>query len=57
MNDERFAWLRLTLLGLLSGLLAGLVVVAFQAGVEVGQRLLLPFTAIALVKLTRLRSA
>jgi CIC family chloride channel protein len=42
MDDNRAAWLRLTLLGLLSGLMAGLVVVAFQLTVEHGQRLLLP---------------
>lgn len=42
MDDNRAAWLRLTLLGLLSGLLAGLVVVAFHLALETSQRLLLP---------------
>lgn len=35
-------WLRLTLLGVLSGVLASLVVLSFQAAIELGQALLLP---------------
>lgn len=42
MDDDRTKWLRLTVLGLLSGLLAGAVVLAFRVGVDWGQRLLLP---------------
>lgn len=42
MDDERAKWLRLTLLGLLSGLLAGTVVLAFRVAVDWGQQLLLP---------------
>jgi H+/Cl- antiporter ClcA len=42
MDDERAAWIRLTLLGLLSGLLAALVVLAFRGAIEWGQWLLLP---------------
>ena len=42
MDHDRAAWIRLTLLGLLSGLLAGLVVLAFRSAIEWGERLLLP---------------
>jgi H+/Cl- antiporter ClcA len=42
MDEERGRWLRLTLLGLLSGLLAGAVVLAFRSAVELGQQWLLP---------------
>jgi len=42
MDDNRRTWLRLTLLGLVSGLLAGGVVLAFRSAVELGQMLLLP---------------
>jgi len=42
MDDDRRTWLRLTLLGLVSGLLAGGVVLAFRNAVELGQMLLLP---------------
>ncbi len=42
MEHERAAWIRLTLLGLLSGLLAALVVLAFRSAIEWGQWLLLP---------------
>ena len=40
--EGRAAWIRLALLGLLSGLLAGLVVLAFRTALEWGQWLLLP---------------
>ncbi|MCG6939832.1 MAG: chloride channel protein, partial [Thiohalocapsa sp.] len=42
MDADRAAWIRLTLLGLLSGLLAGLAVLAFRGAIEWGQWLLLP---------------
>jgi CIC family chloride channel protein len=42
MDDHRAAWIRLTLLGLLSGLLAALVVIAFRLAIELGHQLLLP---------------
>ncbi len=42
MDHDRAAWIRLTLLGLLSGLLAGLVVLAFRSAIEWGEWLLLP---------------
>jgi H+/Cl- antiporter ClcA len=42
MDDDRRTWIRLTLLGIVSGLLAGGVVLAFRVAIEIGQRLLLP---------------
>jgi H+/Cl- antiporter ClcA len=42
MTSNRAKWLRLTLLGVLSGILAGLVVLAFHATIGLGQSLLLP---------------
>lgn len=42
MTSARATWLRLTLLGVLSGVMASLVVIAFQAAIEIGQSLLLP---------------
>jgi chloride channel protein, CIC family len=42
MDDHRAAWIRLTLLGILTGLLAALVVLAFRGAIELGQQLLLP---------------
>jgi len=42
MADDRGTWLRLTLLGALSGVLAGLVVLAFRSAITVGQQWLLP---------------
>lgn len=42
MTSARATWLRLTLFGLLSGLIASLVVLAFEAAVDFGQSLLLP---------------
>lgn len=39
--DERWVWLRLTLLGILSGLLAAGVVLAFRSLIEIGQLALL----------------
>ena len=42
MDDDRAKWLRLTLLGLLSGLLAGTVVLAFRVAINLGQQYLLP---------------
>lgn len=42
MTSARMTWLRLTLLGVLSGVLASLVVLSFQAAIELGQALLLP---------------
>ncbi|MEA3274417.1 MAG: chloride channel protein [Pseudomonadota bacterium] len=42
MTTARVTWLRLTLLGILSGVLGGGVVLAFHAGIELGQTLLLP---------------
>ena len=42
MADDRSTWLRLTLLGALSGVLAGLVVLAFRSAITVGQQWLLP---------------
>lgn len=42
MTATRLKWLRLTLLGVLSGVLSGLVVLAFHASVGLGQGLLLP---------------
>lgn len=42
MISTRATWLRLTLLGVLSGVLASLVVLAFEAAIELGQSLLLP---------------
>jgi len=40
--SARATWLRLTLLGVLSGVMASLVVIAFHAAIEIGQSLLLP---------------
>jgi CIC family chloride channel protein len=42
MDDDRGKWLRLTLLGLLSGVLAGAAVLAFRGAIDWGQQLLLP---------------
>jgi CIC family chloride channel protein len=42
MTGARATWLRLTLLGVVSGVLSGLVVLAFHAAVGLGQDLLLP---------------
>jgi len=42
MDDDRGKWLRLTLLGLLSGLLAGATVLAFRGAIDWGQHFLLP---------------
>jgi len=42
MSATRMKWLRLTLLGVLSGVLSGLVVLAFHAAVGLGQGLMLP---------------
>lgn len=42
MDDNRGKWLRLTLLGLLSGVLAGCIVLAFRDAISWGQYLLLP---------------
>ncbi|MGB5833320.1 MAG: chloride channel protein [Thiohalocapsa sp.] len=42
MDDDRGRWLRITLLGVLSGLLAGTAVLAFRSAIEWGQQLLLP---------------
>lgn len=42
MTATRMKWLRLTLLGILSGILSGLVVLAFHAAVGFGQGLTLP---------------
>ncbi len=42
MTSARVTWLRLTLLGVLSGVLASLVVLSFHAAIELGQALLLP---------------
>jgi len=42
MTATRMKWLRLTLLGVLSGILSGLVVLAFHAAVGLGQGLILP---------------
>jgi CIC family chloride channel protein len=42
MTEARVKWLRLTLLGILSGVLSGLVVLAFHAAVGLGQDLVLP---------------
>jgi CIC family chloride channel protein len=42
MIDARLKWLRLTLLGALSGVLSGLVVLTFHGAVGLGQDLLLP---------------
>ncbi len=41
MTTDRAKWLRLTLLGVLSGILSGLVVLAFHGAVGLGQSLLL----------------
>ena len=42
MNTSRAQWLRLTLLGIASGLLAGAMVLLFRTTIELGQQLLLP---------------
>jgi CIC family chloride channel protein len=42
MTGNRVKWLRLTLLGAVSGVLSGLVVLAFHAAVGLGQDLVLP---------------
>jgi CIC family chloride channel protein len=42
MDDDRGTWLRLTLLGALSGVIAGLVVLAFRSTIAFGQLSLLP---------------
>jgi CIC family chloride channel protein len=42
MDDDQRNWLRLVLLGALSGILAGAVVLAFRNSIAVGQRWLLP---------------
>ena len=42
MDEHRAAWIRLTLLGVLTGLLAALVVLAFRGAIDLGQQLLLP---------------
>lgn len=42
MKSARGTWLRQALLGVLSGVLASLVVLSFQAAIELGQSLLLP---------------
>lgn len=42
MDNDRAAWTRLIALGLVSGLLAALVVLAFRGAIEWGQFLLLP---------------
>lgn len=42
MDDDRRTWLRLILLGALSGILAGAVVLAFRNSVSLGQRWLSP---------------
>ena len=42
MSTRRAQWLRLTLLGITSGLLAGAMVLLFRTTIELGQRLLLP---------------
>jgi len=42
MADNRGTWLRLTLLGALSGIIAGLVVLAFRSAIAAGQLWLLP---------------
>ena len=42
MTTVRAEWLRLVLLGVLSGILASGVVLAFHAAIELGQSLLLP---------------
>ena len=42
MDDDRATWLRLTLLGVLSGVIAGLVVLAFRSTIAAGQVWLLP---------------
>lgn len=42
MTTARATWVRLTLLGVLSGMAAGLAVLAFKGAIELGQSLLLP---------------
>lgn len=42
MNATRLMWLRLTLLGVLSGVLGGAVVLLFHACIDLGQAVLLP---------------
>jgi H+/Cl- antiporter ClcA len=42
MDDDRRSWLRLILLGALSGVFAGIVVLAFRNSIAVGQEWLLP---------------
>jgi H+/Cl- antiporter ClcA len=42
MAEDRRSWVRLTLLGIVAGLLAGGVVLAFRAAIELGQTLMLP---------------
>ncbi|WP_208108560.1 chloride channel protein [Candidatus Thiosymbion oneisti] len=42
MTSARAMWLRLTLLGVVSGVMASLVVLAFRAAIALGQFLLLP---------------
>ncbi len=46
MQGERETWLRLTLLGVVSGILAGLGVLAFRSLVELGQLWLLPIGSV-----------
>jgi CIC family chloride channel protein len=46
MQDERATWLRLTLLGVVSGILAGCGVIAFRGAVELGQLWLLPIGSV-----------
>lgn len=42
MDDHPAAWIRLTFLGILTGLLAALVVLAFRGAIDLGQQQLLP---------------
>ena len=42
MTTARATWVRLTLLGVFSGMVAGLAVLAFKGAIELGQSLLLP---------------
>ena len=42
MTSTRVTWLRLTLLGMISGVVAGLVVLAFDLAIELSQTLFLP---------------
>ena len=46
MQGERATWLRLTLLGVVSGILAGCGVLAFRGAVELGQLWLLPIGSV-----------